>query len=271
VAPSSDADKFDVVFCDTCIGGSTVAANLARPDAGLRGFFLADYAVNPLGTRADDGVRAALNRWIDIAASRSSLMIVACNTASVRLEDSPDVRHRADEPGLRLHSMVDLLDALLAHNGGALRGRRVCVMGTEYTVSRSLYRDRLLAAGASEVIALGATRTERAIAHLQHATDEGRRIIHEEIHGTLADVDAVLLACTCFPLIGDQVAAVNADILQLDPGGEIRGVVPNVQRGGPNRLTLAFTGGSMSRDQLAEQAPRLFRGWDEIEVVRLAD
>ena len=112
MAPSSGADTFDVVFCDTCIGGSSVAAKLARPGAGLRGFYLADYAVNPLGTRTDGEVRTALNRWTDIAAERSSTLVVACNTASVRLEDSPDVRRRAEALGLRLHSMVDLLDAV---------------------------------------------------------------------------------------------------------------------------------------------------------------
>ena len=134
VPPSSAADPFDIVFCDTCIGGSTVAADLARPDAGLRAFYLADYAVNPLGTRRDDEVRAALNRWIDIAAHRSPRMMVACNTASVRLEDSLEVRRRAAEIGVELNSMVDLLDISLARNSIELRGRRVCVMGTEYTV-----------------------------------------------------------------------------------------------------------------------------------------
>lgn len=271
MAPSSAAETFDLVFCDTCIGGSTVAANLARPGAGLHGLFLADYAVNPLGTRSNDEVRAALNRWVDIAARRTSTLIVACNTASVRLEDSLDVRRRAEELGLQLHSMVDLLDVLLARHAGEVRGRRVCVMGTEYTVGRSLYGNRLRAAGAAEIIALGATQTERTIAHLQHATDEGRRIVREEIGDTIAGVEAVLLACTCFPLVADQVAAINADAVQLDPGVEIRAVAPDVRRGGPNRLTLAVTGNTVSREQLAAQAPALFPGWDEIEVVSLAD
>ena len=271
MAVSNDGETFDVVFCDTCIGGSTVAADIARPDAGLRAFFLADYAVNPLGTRSDDEVRAALNRWVDIAAQRSSTLIVACNTASVRLEDSPGVRRHAEERGLRLHSMVDLLDVLLARNSGVLRDRRVCVMGTEYTVGRSLYRHRLRTAGAGEVVALGATRTERAIAHLQHATDEGRRIIRDEIGDTLANVETVLLACTCFPLVAEQIAAINPDIVKLDPGLEIQSVVPEIRRGGPNHLTLAYTGEAVSAEQLEAQAIALFPGWDEIEIVRLTD
>jgi glutamate racemase len=271
VAPSSGGETFDVVFCDTCIGGSTVAADLAPPGAGLRAFFLADYAVNPLGIRSDDEVRAALNRWVDIAVQRSSTLIVACNTASVRLEDSLDVRRRAEERGLQLHSMVDLLDVMLARNSGALRDRRVCVMGTEYTVGRSLYRNRLRAAGARDVVAFGATQTERAIAHLQHATDEGRRIIRDEIGDALADIEAVLLACTCFPLVAAQIAEINPDIVQLDPGVEVRSVIPEINRGKPNHLTLACTGEAVSTEQLEAQAAVLFPGWDEIDLVRLAD
>ena len=271
MAPSSAADTFDVVFCDTCIGGSSVAADLARPGAGLRAFFLADYAVNPLGTRSDDEVRAALNRWLDIAAHRSRHMIVACNTASVRLEDSLDVRRRAAELDVQLHSMVDLLDLLLARRSAELSGRRVCVMGTEYTVGRSLYRNRLLNAGASETVPLGATQTERTIAHLRHATDEGRHVIREEIGDTLASVDSVLLACTCFPLIRKQIAEINPDIAQLDPGPEVRTVVPGVDRAGPNHLTLAFSGNALAPDEIEAQASVLFPGWDDIDVVSLAD
>ena len=271
MATSSAADPFDIVFCDTCIGGSTVAANLARPGAGLRAFYLADYAVNPLGTRSDDEVRAALNRWVDFAAQRSSTLVVACNTASVRLEDSLDVRRYAEELGVKLHSMVDLLDVLLARRGKRLRGRRVCVMGTEYTVGRSLYRNRLRTIGVSQVVPLGATRAERAIAHLEHASDEGRRIIRDEIGDTLANVEAVLLACTCFPLVGDLIREINPDIVPLDPGLEIRSLVPGVERSGLNHLTLAVTGDALGQDELEAQAGVLFPGWDEIDVISLAD
>ena len=271
MARYGDAEPFDIVFCDTCIGGSTVAADLARPGAGLRAFFLADYAVNPLGTRDDEEVRDALQRWVDIAARRSDTMIVACNTASVRLEESPEVRETANARGVQLHSMVDLFDSLLRREAERLRGKRVCVMGTRYTVSRPVHAGRLSDAGVGEVIPLGATRTERAIAHLVHTSAEGRALIREEIEDSLAGADAVLLACTCFPLIGDLIDAIRPGIRQLDPGLEVRELVPSPGRGGPNQLTLAYTGTAVTADTLRAQAPALFPGWDEITVVSLPD
>jgi len=39
----ANAHPFDVVFADSCVGGSTVASQLARTRKGLRAFYLADY------------------------------------------------------------------------------------------------------------------------------------------------------------------------------------------------------------------------------------
>lgn len=265
------AESFDIVFCDTCIGGSTVAADLARPGAGLRAFFLADYTVNPLGTKSHDEVCAALNRWVDVVARRAAAMVIACNTASVRLDEAPEVRNRANAAGITLHSMVDLIDKLLDKVAGELAGKRVCVMGTRYTVSRPVYASRLEAAGVASVVPLAATRTERTIAHLEHASSAGRALIREEIAGGLDQADAVLLACTCFPLIADLVDAIRPGIRQLDPGPGICELFPFPKRDGPNCLTLAYTGTAIAGTALRAQAPALFPGWDEVEVVRFRE
>ncbi|NIN65409.1 MAG: hypothetical protein GTO63_12070, partial [Anaerolineae bacterium] len=148
---------FDIVFCDTCVCGSTVASHLAKARTGLRALFLADYAVNPLGIKSHGEVSEALNRWVDAAVGRAPILIVACNTASVRLQDAPEVVERAEHLGVRLYSMVDLLDALIRAESHRLKNERVCLMGTEYTVSSSFYRDRMKKAGVSVVVPLAAT------------------------------------------------------------------------------------------------------------------
>jgi hypothetical protein len=59
-------------------------------------------------------------------------------------------------------------------------------------------------------------------------------------------------------------------ILQLDPGLVLDTVAPLSGRGGPNSLTLAYTGTAIAREELTAQAPALFAGWDQVEIVRLA-
>ena len=256
---------FDVAFCDTCIGGSTVAVNLALP--GLRAFYLADYTVNPLGTRDEAGVHAALERWVDIAAQQAPVIVVACNTASVRLEDAHLIRERADELGCTVYSMLDLLEAMLQQSD--LGELRVCLMGTEFTVGQPAYVERLERAGAAAVTRLGATQTERTIAHLQHETRAGRDAIRTEIADGIRASDAVVLACTCFPLIADLIEETNPGIRLLDPGREVRKLLDWPARGGPNHLTLALAGDSIAPK--AVQAQALFPGWDGVELVSHCD
>ena len=253
------AAPYDVAFCDTCIGGSTVAANLALP--GLRAFYLADYVVNPLGTRSDGEVRAALERWIGIAETQAPIIVIACNTASVRLEGAPR------PPGL--FTMVDLFDHALASEREHVAGKRICLMGTEFTVASPVYADRLDTAG--EVVRLGATVTERTIAHLEHTTPEGRQGIVDEIGDVITNTEAVALVCTCFPLIGELIAEINPGIHQLDPGRAIRDIADWPDREGENHLTVAVTGKTVPAGDVRNLASELFPGWDRVEVVSRAD
>lgn len=68
-----------------------------------------------------------------------------------------------------------------------------------------------------------------------------------------------------------MIDEIRPGILQLDPGLAGCEVAPENGRGGPNCLTLAYTGNAFTLDELEAQAPILFTGWDRIDVVRLAD
>ena len=269
----ANALPFDIVFADTCVGGSTVAAELARTRNGIRAFFLADYAVNPLGVKSQEAVQEALNRWVDAAVGRATELVIACNTASVRLRGAPEVLDRAESLGVRVHSMADFLEKRLEEGAAVVQGKWVCLMGTEFTVGQPLYRDRLLGAGASAVLPLAATRTERAIAHLEHDSPEGREAILEELRETLGEADAVVLACTCFPMVGDLIREMNPSITLLDPAVGVERLAGMAGLGGmagsegPNRLTVALTGEVLTPEELRAQFNQLFPEWELEGVV----
>jgi len=260
---------YDVVFADTCIGGSTVAARLALGRAGLRGLYLADYAVNPLGVQPAFGVRAALDRWVDVARDRASTLIVACNTASVLLRRTPEVVERASGYGIRVHSMVDFLEVILGAEGEGVRGQRVCLMGTEFTVSQPLYHGLLQEAGAASLQPLPATQTEQTIAHLQHGTPAGRATVVREIAAGVRAADTVLLACTCFPLVSDLVREINPGAALLDPAHGVDGLELGAEGEGGNLLTVALTGDVLTPEMVSERAGTLFPGWTLSGVARL--
>jgi glutamate racemase len=260
---------FDLVFADTCVGGSTVAAELARTREGVRAFFLADYLVNPLGVKSDEAVREALDRWVDLAAGRSDTLVIACNTASVRLRGLSEVVERAGSLGLSVFSMADFLEQVLETRRQDVAGKRVCLMGTEFTVREPLYSDRILEAGARGLLPLAATLTERVIARLFHESPQGKAGILAECGETLAMADAVVLGCTCFPMASDLIRSVNPEIALLDPAEGIS-ALGEVGRGeGPNRMTVALSGSVLSAAELESYFPTLFPGWELEEVMAL--
>ena len=250
-----------MVFADTCLGGSTVAARVGESAAGVRGYYLADYAINPLGVKSPAEIGDALERWMRVGMARTGTLIVACNTASVLLEQLPDLLARASDGGLRVFSMVHLLDRALALGATPIQGRRVCLMGTRFTVSQPVYIDRLVRAGAAEVLPLAATRTERTIAHLWHTSGEGRRQIEAEVGDTIRRSDVVVLACTLFPLIGPLLREMNPACALVDPATGVDGLLQGAPGAGANRLTIAVTGDALALDDVRVQSGTLFPGW----------
>jgi glutamate racemase len=201
------------------------------------------------------------------AAKRAGTLVVACNTASVRLEEAPDLLVSAAEARLRVLSMVQLLDRALALAGPYIRGKRVCLMGTRFTVNQPVYRDRLLSAGAAEVLPLAATRTERNIAHLWHDTEDGRREIEAEVGATLRRSEAVVLACTLFPLIAPLLRRINPAGTLVDPAAGVDAELLGITGSGPNHLRIAVTGDAIALDDVRDRSGVLFPGWrvDSVE------
>ena len=243
-----------------------MAGHLGRARAGLRAFYLADYAVNPLGVKSSDAVREALEGWVRVAQGRASTLVVACNTASARLEGAPEVRELAHSLGIRLFSMVDFLDRTLNDSRRKVTGKRVCLMGTEFTVEQGGYRKRLMEAGAGRILPLAATRTERAIAHFQHESPRGRAQILEEVRETVLESDTVLLACTCFPLVGELLREANPEVSLLDPGLGVQTLPQLEGREGPNLMTVGVTGSVLSPAEIRRNFHRIFPAWELEEV-----
>ena len=94
----------------------------------------------------------------------------------------------------------------------------------------------------------------------------GRRAIEEEIGHAIRTCDAVLLACTCFPLVSDLIRELNPHCLLLDPGIGTSDVLPRTPSSQTNRLTLAVSGDALSAADVSRHATDLFNGW-EIEHV----
>lgn len=195
-----------ILVFDSGLGGLTVFREVAaiRPDA--RYVYAADDVAFPYGTRSEpelvDRVNAVMGRLIEHY--EPTLVVIACNTASTLV--LADLRRRFSLP------FVGTVPAIKPACK-ASASRKVSVLGTEATVAREYTKALIRDFGEGcEVTLVGARNLAvMAEAHLRGEPVSAKSIAAEiapcfiESGGTRTDT--IVLACTHFPLLADQLAA----------------------------------------------------------------
>jgi len=193
-----------ILLFDSGLGGLTVLREVAalRPDARL--FYIADDAFFPYGRKSESAlverVLSVMDRWIETHAP--DLVVIACNTASTLV--LPHLRARFKTP------FVGTVPAIKPACATSV-SRMVSILGTEATVqreyTRALIRDF---ADGCAVTLVGSPR----LAELTEASLRGESVSDAAIAAEIAPcfvtadgrrTDAIVLACTHFPLLLDQL------------------------------------------------------------------
>lgn len=257
-------DARPLLFFDSGVGGLSVLAEARRllPSAPL--VYAADTAGFPYGTKTEaeigGRVPALLGRLTE--RYRPRLVVIACNTAST-IALAP-VRAALDAPVVGTVPAVK--PAALAS-----RSRVIGVLGTDATV-RQPYVDRLVDEFASDclVIRQGSARlVELAEAKLRGAAIDPAAIAGEvAVFRAAAGLDQLVLACTHFPLLRDELAAALPGVTLVDSGEGIARRVAYLTQGEeftPAPGTAVFTGADPTIDRLAPALGRL--GLDKIAIL----
>lgn len=198
---------------DSGIGGLSVAREIhsALPHEHL--LYVADSAFVPYGDRTDDEVRArtlAAGRYLE--ARGAKLLVVACNTASGAALEL--LRERLSIP------VVGLEPAVKPAVAGSRNGR-VGVMATVGTLRSGRYARLVQAYGnGAQVIAQACPGLADAIED-GHLDDE---VLHELLPAFIAPlkaagVDTVVLGCTHYPFVREQIAAALGPEVQIVESG----------------------------------------------------
>jgi glutamate racemase len=208
-----------LLIFDSGVGGLSVvgAVRALLPTAPI--VYAADSAFYPYGTKRAEEIDARVPALLGRLAERfdPELIVIACNTASTIALDT--VRSALD---LTIVGTVPAIKPAAAVS----KSRVIGVLGTDATVVQP-YVDRLAAEFASDCTILrhGSARlVELAEAHLRgQKPDSGEyRAI---LDGLLsqpggAEMDTVVLACTHFPLVQDQLEAAAPRPLAFVDGKE---------------------------------------------------
>jgi glutamate racemase len=218
-----------LLFFDSGVGGLSVLA----PTRALLPFapivYAADSAGYPYGTKSEAElaarVPALLGRLVERFQPR--LAVIACNTASTIALDH--VRAALDIPVVGTVPAIKPAAALST-------SRVVGILGTDATV-RQPYVDDLAARFAAEcrVVRHGSA----ALVDLAEAKLRGEAIDPATIVAALGPLmdepamDVMVLACTHFPLLAEELAAALPNVHQVDGGPGIARRVAHLTKGQP--------------------------------------
>ncbi len=221
-----------ILFFDSGVGGLSVLAptRILLPTAAI--VYAADSAGFPYGTKPPAEVAARVPALLGRLAERydPALIVIACNTASTIALDH--VRAALDIPVVGTVPAIKPA-ALLS------KSRVIGVLGTAATV-RQRYVDDLAARfaadctvirhGSPELVAIaeaklaGAAIDPRAIA-------EAVRPMLSQPRGD--EIDTVVLACTHFPLIAEELGAAMPGVTLVDGGPGIARRIAWLTQGQP--------------------------------------
>jgi glutamate racemase len=246
---------------DSGLGGLTVLREIvaARPDADI--VYVRDDAFFPYGWKQEAELVARIVPLMGELIDRHhpDIVVIACNTASVQVL-----------PHLRRHYSVPFVGTVPAIKPAcaASRSRLVSVLGTEATVAREytkgLIRD--FANGCAVTLVGSRHLAALAEAHLQGEA-VGDAAIAAEIAPCFVErdgrrTDAVVLACTHFPLLLDTLDRLAPwPLTWIDPAPAIaRRLVDLAGAARPGasggQVEAVFTSGKRPGEALAEGMSR---------------
>jgi len=248
------ADPKPIFIADTCICGLSVLKSMWHSGYANEAVFMADYAINPLGVKDDATIAEVARNWLDAAAELSDTLVIACNTLSIRFHQLALSQHV--HSGLQqVVSMVDGFKAMVNLEAERLAGRKVLIIGTEFTARQPLYGDIIgYALPGTKVSSISATTLERNIARIRLENKDKGSVLTDGLDAALAATDVAVLACTCFPMVKIELEALFPDVLFLDPGAYCAGLLMQSGTSQTRKLTLRVTGDAVPREQAVDFA-----------------
>jgi len=203
---------------DSGIGGLTVARAIQKllPQESL--VYFGDTAHLPYGDKSEAAIQAYSIKIADVLLKKGcKVIVIACNSASSAADEllREYVRKEA--------KVINVIDPMTEWVTREFEGKKVGLIGTKRTVQSGIY-DRKIKAAHKQI-----TLQPLATPLLAPMIEEGyfnnkisREIIEEYLHDpVLRQIDALILACTHYPLIRKEIADVYKGRVTLLDSSEI--------------------------------------------------
>lgn len=187
---------------DSGIGGLTAANAISKllPKETL--IYFGDTAHLPYGDKSTAAIQAYSVKIADVLLRQNcKLILIACNSASAAAYDL--VREYVGSKA----KVMNVIDPVVNHLREHYANKRVGLIGTKQTVGSGVYKRKVdeLDAGI-ELKTLATPLLAPLIEEGFHEKGISQQIVNEYLTDkSLADIEAIVLACTHYPLIKPQI------------------------------------------------------------------
>jgi glutamate racemase len=207
------SDNRPIGIFDSGIGGLTVAHAIRKilPHESL--IYFGDTAHLPYGDKSEAAIQAYSIKIADFLYQQGcKLIVIACNSAS-------SAAYELLQEYIRKVKIINVIDPMVEWVSQHYPGRVVGLIGTRRTIQSGVYTRKLAETGQN--ITLQALATPL----LAPMIEEGffnNRISHDIIAGYLSspelrNIEALILGCTHYPLIRQEISAYyNGSVHILD-------------------------------------------------------
>ncbi|WP_375417840.1 glutamate racemase [uncultured Hymenobacter sp.] len=224
---ATDAARRPIGIFDSGIGGLTVARAVARALPHERLVYFGDTAHLPYGDKSQAAIQAYAVKICDLLLRQHcKLILIACHSASAAAYEL--VREYVGSKA----QVVNVIDPIVQLVGAEYAGRPVGLIGTKQTVNSNVYKKKI------DELDRGVDLHSLATPLLASMVEEGfyDNSISADIiasyldNPALSGIEALLLACTHYPLIQPQIEAyyqgrAPGRVAVLDPSNVVAATV----------------------------------------------
>jgi len=203
---------------DSGIGGLTVAHAITKllPDENI--IYFGDTAHLPYGDKSTAAIQAYSIKICDMLLKQNcKVILIACNSASAAAYEL--VKEYVGSKA-RVLNVIDPVVEFMALN---YAGKKVGLIGTKQTVNSNVYKKKIDASDAQiDLYSLATPLLASMIEEGFFNNKISESVITEYLsHESLQEIEALILGCTHYPLIKDQVARYYGNKVDIIDSSEI--------------------------------------------------
>jgi len=199
---------------DSGVGGLTVARAILDQLPNESTIYLGDTARGPYGPRPLAEVRTFALESLDFLVGKGvKALVIACNTASAAM--LRDARERYSVP------VIEVIQPAVRRAVAATKSGRIGVIGTRATIDSKAYLDAFAAAPQLKITSIACPLFVEYVERGETSGPEITAIAREYLAPVMeADVDALVLGCTHYPLLTGVISYVMGNEVSLVSSAE---------------------------------------------------